>query len=173
MATEDAARPHRGASAADWVIATAERFAALLLAAVTLMTFVSVALRYAFHWAIPDSYDYSRMLLGILIFWGIGVTGFRAEHICVDLVYNALPRRLGRGLDILGTVFTLGCMAAFARAMLLKVEDVRASGEATFDTHTRIWPFYLIAWAGIAGSVLLLVIRLWRQLRERETPAAP
>ena len=162
-------------SAADLAITAAERFAAGLLALVTVLTFVSVALRYVFHWAIPDSYDYSRLLLGILIFWGIAVTGFRGEHITVELLYNALPARVRRGLDLLGTLFTLGCMTAFARAMGLKVLDVRASGESTFDTHTPIWPFYLIAWAGIAGSVLLLLIRLARQLRgagRDETPVA-
>lgn len=152
-------------SAADVAIAAAERFAAALLALVTVLTFVSVALRYVFHWAIPDSYDYSRLLLGILIFWGIAVTGFRGDHITVELLYNALPPRVRRALDVLATLFTLGCMAAFARAMGLKVLDVRASGEATFDTHTPIWPFYLVAWAGLAGSVLLLLIGLARQLR--------
>jgi TRAP-type C4-dicarboxylate transport system permease small subunit len=161
-------------STADIVIAVAERFAAALLALVTVLTFVAVALRYVFHWAIPDSYDDARLLLGILIFWGIAVTGFRGEHITVDLLYNALPAPVRRGLDILATLFTLVCMAAFARAMGLKVLDVRASGEATFDTHTPIWPFYLVAWAGIAGSVLLLLIRLARQLRggdRGQTPA--
>lgn len=160
-------------SAADAAIAAAERFAAALLALVTVLTFVSVALRYVFHWAIPDFYDYSRLLLGILIFWGIAVTGFRGEHITVELLYNALPARARRALDLLATLFTLGCMAVFTRAMGLKVLDVRASGESTFDTHTPIWLFYFVAWAGLAGSVLLLLIRLVRQLRgggRDETP---
>ncbi len=160
-------------SVADLIIAVAERFAAALLALVTVLTFVSVALRYVFHWSIPDSYDDARLLLGILIFWGIAVTGFRAEHITVDLLYNALPTLVRRGLDVLATLFTLGCMAAFAWAMGLKVLDVRASGEATFDTHTPIWPFYLVAWAGVAGSVLLLLIRLARQLRGGDRSQAP
>ncbi|MGO7711722.1 TRAP transporter small permease, partial [Rhizobium johnstonii] len=32
--------------------------------------FVSVLLRYFFAYTIPDSYDFGRMFLGILIFWG-------------------------------------------------------------------------------------------------------
>ncbi len=36
---------------------------------------------------IPDSYDFGRLLLGILIFWGIAATSYRGNHITVDLLY--------------------------------------------------------------------------------------
>jgi TRAP-type C4-dicarboxylate transport system permease small subunit len=45
-----------------------ELMAAGFLAAVTAITFVSVFLRYFFAWSIPDGYDFSSLLLGILIF---------------------------------------------------------------------------------------------------------
>ena len=59
----------------DRFIDAIETTAASFLAVVTLLTFVSVLLRYFFAWAIPDSYDFTRLLLGILIFWGIAVAG--------------------------------------------------------------------------------------------------
>ena len=80
------------AAVADRVIGAAERIAGGFLAAVTALTFVSVVLRYAFSRAIPDSYDFSRDFLGILIFWGIAVTSYRGDHITVDLLYGAMPR---------------------------------------------------------------------------------
>ena len=41
----------------------------------------------------PDSFDIGRMLLGILIFWGIAATSYRGGHITVDLVWaNVGPK---------------------------------------------------------------------------------
>src|ERR1700761_797338 len=92
---------------ADRLILGVEQIAGGFLALVTALTFVSVVLRYVFAWSIPDSYDLSRNFLGILIFWGIAVTGFRGEHITVELFYNVLPRPGRRALDVAATVFAL------------------------------------------------------------------
>jgi TRAP-type C4-dicarboxylate transport system permease small subunit len=155
----------------DRIIAWVERVAGAFLAVVTALTFVSVVLRYGFDRSIPDSYDLSRNFLGILIFWGIAVTGWRGDHITVELLYGALPRRARHALDLLGTLFALCCMGVFAWAMGHKVLDERASGEQTYDLHLAVWPFYLLAWLGIAVGTLLLAVRLLRQLRE--PPAEP
>jgi TRAP-type C4-dicarboxylate transport system permease small subunit len=96
--------------------------------------------------------------------WGIAMTGFRGEHITVDLVWGALPPGGRRALDVLSSLFTLLCMAAFAGAMAVKVIGTRASGETTYDLSLPIWPFYALAWAGLAVSVLLVILRLVDQL---------
>jgi TRAP-type C4-dicarboxylate transport system permease small subunit len=146
-------------------IAAAERMAAAFLAFVTALTFVSVVLRHVVHWSIPEAYDLGRNLLGIVIFWGIALAGYRGDHITVDLMWGALPARAQRVLDILGSLFTFACMAVFAYAMADKVASTRASAEATYDLRLPVWPFYLLAWSGIALSVVLLLIRLARQMR--------
>ncbi len=149
---------------ADLAVAGAERAAGAFLAVVTVLTFATVVLRYGFRTSIPDSYDLSRNFLGILIFWGIAITGFRGEHITVDLVWGALPPRGRRVLDVAATAFTLICMGVFAFAMAVKVMGTRASQETTYDLNLPVWPFYALAWAGLAVSVLLLVLRLARQV---------
>ena len=45
-----------------------ELIAAFFVGLVAANTFVSVLLRYFFNISIPDSYDFGRLLLGILIF---------------------------------------------------------------------------------------------------------
>ena len=156
----------------DRLIGGAERIAGGFLAFVTALTFVSVVLRYVFAWSIPDAYDLSRNFLGILIFWGIAVTGYRGDHITVELFWNVLPPRGRWMLDLLANLFTLVCMAAFAWAMATKVLDVYGSHEATYDLRMPVWPFYLLAEAGLAGSLLLLLVRLARQARA-PLPAGP
>ena len=156
---------------ADLFVAGAERLAGSLLAVVTALTFAAVALRYGFGATIPDSYDLSRNLLGILIFWGIAITGFRGNHITVDLVWGLLPPRGRRALDLAATLFTLGCMAAFAWAMATKALGTYRSGETTYDLNLPVWPFQALAWAGLGVAVLLLAVRLAKQALQ--PPANP
>jgi len=55
----------------DRFIDTIEWIAAGFVGIVALNIFVGVILRNTLNYAIPDSFDIGRMLLGILIFWGI------------------------------------------------------------------------------------------------------
>ncbi len=47
-----------------------ELAAAGFIGIVAVDIFVAVLLRYLFSASIPDSYDFGRLLLGVLIFWG-------------------------------------------------------------------------------------------------------
>ena len=64
-----------------------------------------------------------------------------------------------------GSVFTLACMAALAWALAVKVLDVLASSEETYDLHMPVWPFTFVAWLGTAASVLMVAVRIMRHLR--------
>src|SRR6195256_2563189 len=77
-----------------------ELLAAFFVGIVAADIFISVLLRYFFSIQIPDSYDFGRLLLGILIFWGIAATSYRGGHITVDLVYSNVGPKLQRVLDV-------------------------------------------------------------------------
>jgi TRAP-type transport system small permease protein len=160
------------------LLAAMELFAAWLLAAITALTFISVVLRYAFNWSIPDSFDAGRNLLGIAIFWGIALAAYRGEHITVDLLWSALGPRARRVMDAFAGIVTLLCVAVFAWAMADKVLSTYRDNVLTFDLHLPVWIFYAVAWAGLALCIPLLLARLWRQLMRPEAgepaqPAAP
>ena len=84
-----------------------ELLAAIFVGIVAADIFLSVALRYLFSVSIPDSYDFGRQLLGILIFWGIAATSYRGTHITVDLVWAAAGPRLKRAIDVFATLVLL------------------------------------------------------------------
>ena len=77
----------------DRFIDTIEWLAAAFVGIVAVDIFVSVLLRYFFAVSIPDSYDFGKLLLGILIFWGIAATSYRGGHITVDLLWSAVGPR--------------------------------------------------------------------------------
>src|SRR5215831_4966582 len=84
-----------------------ELVAAVFVGIVAADIFVSVLLRYFFNVQIPDSYDFGRLLLGILIFWGIAATSYRGTHITVDLVYANVNQRWQRVIDVFATLVLL------------------------------------------------------------------
>jgi hypothetical protein len=55
----------------DRIIDSIEWIGRLFVGIVAANIFIAVVLRKFFDTSIPDSYDFGRLLLGILIFWGI------------------------------------------------------------------------------------------------------
>ena len=94
-------------SVMDRIIDTIEAIAAMFVGMVAADIFISVLLRRFFSLQIPDAYDFGRMLLGILIFWGIAATSYRGGHITVDLVWAAAGPRWKRAIDVFATLVLL------------------------------------------------------------------
>lgn len=141
-----------------------ELIAGLLLGAIALLTFTAVMLRWLFNYGLPDAFDFSRLLLGTAMFWGIALAGFHNRHIQVDGFWELAPAWGRRLIDIFATSVTLAFMALFAWMLEGKVTSVFLSNEQTFDLRLPVWPFHAVAALGIALASLLLLLRLVRLL---------
>src|SRR5580698_714530 len=80
-----------------------ELIAAAFVGIVAVNTFIAVFMRKFFGLTIPDYYDFGRLLLGILIFWGIAATSYRGTHITVDLVWANVAPKYQRWIDVFAT----------------------------------------------------------------------
>ena len=146
----------------DRFIDAIELVAATFVGLVAADIFISVLLRYFFSVQIPDAYDFGRLLLGILIFWGIAATSYRGTHITVDLVWANVSPRHQRLIDIFATLVLLFVVTVQTITLFDKVTDTYASNVLTFDLHLPTWPFFAVAWAGDVSAVLLIAIRTFR-----------
>ena len=146
----------------DRIIDTIEAIAAMFVGLVAADIFLSVLLRRFFSLQIPDSYDFGRMLLGILIFWGIAATSYRGGHITVDLVWASASPRWKRAIDVFATLVLLFVVTVQTYTLLDKVIATRNDNILTVDLHLPTWPFFAVAWAGDVSAVLLIAIRTWR-----------
>ena len=152
----------RSASYMDRAINTIEWLAAIFVGIVALNIFVAVVLRKFFDTSIPDAYDFGRMLLGILIFWGIAATSYRGGHITVDLVWTAAGPRMKRAIDVFATLVLLFVVAVQTAMLFDKVRGTYVDNVQTYDLNIPAWPFYAVAWAGDVCAVLLIAIRTYR-----------
>jgi TRAP-type transport system small permease protein len=146
----------------DRFIDAIELVAATFVGLVAVDIFVSVLLRYFFAVSIPDSYDLGRMLLAILIFWGIAATSYRGTHITVDLVWANVGPRQQRWIDIFATLVLLFVVTVQTYTLFDKVVATRNDNVLTFDLNLPTWPFFAVAWAGDVSAVLLIAIRTYR-----------
>ena len=165
--TEAEARPDPGGGARkrnrmDRFIDGIELLAAFFVGIVAADIFTSVLLRYFFSVQIPDSYDFGRLLLGILIFWGIAATSYRGTHITVDLLHANVGPRFQRFIDVFATLVLLFVVTVQTYTLYDKVWTTRADHVLTFDLRLPVWPFFLVAWLGDISAVLLIAIRTYR-----------
>jgi TRAP-type transport system small permease protein len=145
-----------------------ELLAAFFVGIVAADIFISVLLRYFFSYQIPDSYDFGRLLLGILIFWGIAATSYRGTHITVDLVYANVGPKLQRFIDVFATLVLLFVVSFQTYTLFDKVMSTRADNVLTFDLRLPTWPFFLVAWLGDVSAVLLIAVRTYRLIFQPE-----
>ncbi len=147
----------------DRFIDTIEWIAAAFVGIVAANIFIAVLLRNIFNYSIPDSFDIGRMMLGILIFWGIAATSYRGGHITVDLVWaNVGPRNTSGWIDVFATLVLLFVVTVQTWTLFDKVHGTYKDNVLTFDMGMPTWPFFAVAWAGDAAAVLLIAIRTWR-----------
>ena len=159
------ARPR---SLADRIIHVIEWLAASFVGIVAADIFISVILRKFFNTSIPDSYDFGRQLLGVLIFWGIAATSYRGGHITVDLLWTGAGPRLKRFIDVFATLVLLFVVTVQTYTLYDKVWATKADHVLTFDLRLPTWPFFLVAWLGDASAVLLIAIRTYRLIFQPE-----
>ena len=139
-----------------------ELVAAVFVGIVAADIFISVLLRACCRIQIPDSYDFGRLLLGILIFWGIAATSYRGAHITVDLLWASSNKRWRRIIDVFATLVLLFVVTVQTIMLYDKVATTYTDHVLTFDLRLPTWPFFAVAWVGDVSAVLLIAIRSWR-----------
>jgi TRAP-type C4-dicarboxylate transport system permease small subunit len=154
--------------AMDRFIDAIEWIAAIFVGIVAIDIFLSVLLRNLFNYAIPDSFDFGRLLLGILIFWGIAATSYRGGHITVDLLWANVGPRYQRYIDVFATLVLLFVVTVQTYTLFDKVRGTYYDNVLTFDLRLPTWPFFAVAWAGDVSAVLLIAIRTYRLIMQPE-----
>ena len=88
----------------DRFIDSIEWIAAFFIGVVAVIVFTTVLLRYFLNYTPPDAYDFSMLMLGIVIFWGIAATSYRGTHITVDLIWANVSPRWQRVIDVFANI---------------------------------------------------------------------
>ncbi len=149
----------------------AELIGSVALFVVMTVIFCAVIARQAFGIIIPDAFDFSRMFLGILVFWGIaGAVAWRSL-ITADFLYQALGDRGRRMLDLAGSVATFAVLALLCWRLWVQVVDAYGNGIRTQDIGVPLWYFYAAASAAFFVALLFAARNAWLALSGRRDDA--
>jgi TRAP-type transport system small permease protein len=146
----------------DRLVRMVEGTAGFLLLTIAVATFVTVLLRKFLNYSPPDWFDLAQLLLGISMFWGIASACYRNGHIVVDLVWEFLSLRGRRILDVTATSILLVFMAALTLMLADAIRDTATGNVLTMELKLPLWPFHLLAGAGILAGTILTAVRLFR-----------
>lgn len=123
------------------------------------LTSVSAFGRYLFSAPIPDEYEISRLLLGVVVCMGIASAFHHEEHIQLDIFWGSTPRAVKAWLSGLGVILCAVATSIFSWALATKVLDSYHSELRTVDLGLPIWPFHALAWLASVTVVIVLATK--------------
>ncbi len=138
-----------------------EAFMVVVLAAMTLLTFVQVVLRYVFGASLVWSLEATTYLAAWLVLVGMSYGVRTQAHIAVDLVTSRLPPRAARGVTLVALVCALGYCALMIYGSTVFVERLIALGNDARDIPLPRWLLTAVMPFGFA----LLAVRLLQAYR--------
>jgi TRAP-type C4-dicarboxylate transport system permease small subunit len=156
----------KGARVVRGAILLIERIAGIVLGIVTVLIVASSVGRYLFANPVPDTFDVSRLVLGVAIAWGLASLGFHGTHIKVDLLAHALPRVWRNAVNFFAWAVLLGFTLLLTWKIWERVQAAMSGGDATMELRLAHWPFFLGIWLGIVAAVFTTIVRLWLIVRE-------
>lgn len=133
------------------------------MAAMMIMTGVSVLGRYFFNRPVPDDVVINQMLMVLIVFLPMAHVQKLRQHVTVTLFSDWLaPAGISR-LEVFGRVLSLifyGLLAATAFAATWKAYDISDIEYGELDLLT--WPVHAAMTLGLVGFVLRLLLELIR-----------
>jgi TRAP-type C4-dicarboxylate transport system permease small subunit len=135
-----------------WFVEANKWILAVLLAAMSVIVFANVTLRYLTHFSITWSEEVARYLMIWMTFLGTGLALRYGLHVAITNLQEILPpllQRLARALVVL-------LLAAFLALMVLKGYDYMMRARFQLTPATRI-PFSYIYAAMPIGFVLTAI----------------
>jgi TRAP-type C4-dicarboxylate transport system permease small subunit len=130
------------------------RASAVGLALMTVLTFFDVIGRYFFNSPIVGTVEVTELLMGLIVYLGIGYTTITHGHIRVDIVITHLPSRLQAVLDVITLAISIIFAVLIFWRLWLKAEDTVATGDMT-----QLWeiPIAPVAYVMAVCSIPLVL----------------
>ena len=129
------------------------RAGAVGLAIIMILTFFDVVGRYLFNAPIIGAVDVIELMMGMMIYLGVGLTTYSRGHIRVDLVIDRMRGRLRALCDVLTLGISIVVVALICWQLWARAELSFDKGDLTQIWEWHIWP---VAYVMAACSILIV-----------------
>lgn len=141
---------------------------AFLLAAMTILTFVQVVLRYVFNAGLVWALEATTYMFAWLVLFGMSYGIKAGSHIGVDVLVKLLPGAGQRAVGILAGFLCMAYAAIVLYGGYVYVDKMYLLGVEAEDLPIQRWVLILILPIGFALLLLRLAQATWRILSGRQ-----
>lgn len=122
------------------------RLGAVLVLPLVLAMVFEVVSRYVFSAPTQWAFELSYMMMGSIFLLGLSYALLVNQHVNVDFIHQALPRRAVAVIDALGYIILTCMLAWLTRTLISNVGDVYRTGEGSGLSawNPKIWPYRVI-----------------------------
>ena len=152
------------------------RVAAAVLAFLAAMTFCDVIARYFFNAPFSFTVEITEIAMGVIIYFGVGLTTHDNDHISVDFVTLRLSEWLRTLIGLVTNVLAFGFLALMVWRLWLRAETLLEKGDVSPVMLIPRWPTaFIMAFGAVffLTGVLVHIIIAWRRLSTGETAPPP
>ena len=135
--------------AATWLA----RAGAVGLATIMVLTFCDVIGRYGFDSPIVGTVEVTELLMGTMVYLGVGLTTHARGHIRVDILIDLLPARVRAILEVATLTISIIMVSLICWHLWLKAG---ATVEKNDLTQIWEWPVWPAAYVMAAASLLMV-----------------
>ncbi len=146
-----------------------EGLIALLLAAMTILTFVQVVLRYAFNSGFVWALEATTYMFGWLVLFGMSYGVKVGSHIGVDVLVKLLSAKLQRAVGMLAGLLCLLYAGIVLYGGYVYVDKMYELGVEAEDLPIQRWLLIVILPIGFALLFVRLAQATWRILAGRQS----
>ena len=152
-----------------WLARLEEGLIAVLLAVMTMVTFVQVIARYVFNYSFVWALELVSILFAWLIFIGMSYGVREGSHIGMDAVVRLLGPRLGRALTILATLLCIAYSCILFYGSWRYITTIYQIGNYAQDLPVPVWIPRLALPIGFGLLTIRFIEVLYRAVRGEET----
>jgi TRAP-type C4-dicarboxylate transport system permease small subunit len=114
------------------------------------LTVVAVIMRKGFGSPLIGVFDFSQVMLIVIVFSGMAYCGITRGHVAVELFNDFFPTRIQRALNFVINLITAILLAFMSWITLMRAFDARELNEATMMIFIPHFPFLIIVALGLA-----------------------
>jgi TRAP-type C4-dicarboxylate transport system permease small subunit len=155
----------------DYLTRVIEAIVAVLMAGVTILTFVQVVRRFVFGAVFPWAEELAIYSMIWITFFGAVLCLRHGEHTRIDAFLLVLPHKIRKWIEVFDYVL------CFAFMMLMSYHSIallKMTGKL-LSTAARL-PMYYVYSALLVSGVLMIpyfVVLIYQKVMEKEAPKAP
>jgi len=139
----------------------------VMLALMTLLTFLQVVMRYGFNSGFTWAVELTTIFFAVMIFVGISYGVRTGAHIGVDALIKKLPPGVGRAISIVIVLLCLVYAGLVIYGSWVYVSKMKMIGVELDDLPIPIWVVRSILPIGYALLVLRFIQVLWALITGR------